>query len=499
MFQREARAICFRRGWWNGAWVVAPIGSAPLWLLLANGNGGDSQRAVEGQVMCYVASIAALLFRWWSSGNYAKELGWGFLLVGHAAWFALPAAYQVLAPNVWFGAWVATPIEDQALLTGGQLIALFLLGNGVGYHAVRRIPQGIQKAPRGDVVVRQEHRLLLCVVALAFGVVPYAAFGGGLQATIEGVLAGRADKAWAASPESGYESSTAQTLFWLTRAFLVAAATLSGCYLTGRASMNVATRIGLSVVFCAATALVYFDQGTRSMLLMAVVPPCVVGMLAHSVVPHGFQRKRILATGAIVGAVLVSVTQLQLYYRSERSRQTMDVQRARDILAMKQQSDFFTETAIAVEAARVVPEARDLSEKPLWLFVVNVIPRVLWTEKPRPETIRVYTLHRWGVDIWEKGGNALPSVVGQYYMNWSWCGVAWAGCLFGMLGGGFGKVAQRGCLQSEWFAIGVSGLTFVFVSFRALTPGFHYATVAIAVCVVSYMLLTNLTRHARPI
>ncbi|MDH5647870.1 MAG: hypothetical protein OEZ01_17800, partial [Candidatus Heimdallarchaeota archaeon] len=141
----------------------------------------------------------------------------------------------------------------------------------------------------------------------------------------------------------------------------------------------------------------------------------------------------------------------------------------------RQQTDFFTETAIAVDIKNNLIR-RNLFESPVSFFVTNLIPRAIWPDKPKSIVMWHYSLYRRGVDIWEKGGNALPSVVGQYYLSFGTIGVIWAGILYGSIFGliqkNIEKVAE---VKSEQILLLFTLLSFLFLSFRFLSPGLHYS------------------------
>ncbi|HYP27606.1 MAG TPA: O-antigen polymerase [Blastocatellia bacterium] len=481
-------------GWFKGFLLSAPLWVGMLIIILyqIGGTPSPSKALVVAHVCVYSMSVIALLWMWYVRRRYYEDLGWVFLLVGHLAWFGLPALYQAVAPGIWFGDWVSIEIPNGALLTASLLISLFLFANGVGYHLIKRNmrKKGVVPSVPKECLVERDHRLMLVILIFLIGLIPYLLFGGSLTEVVVGVLAGRADKAWAVSPESGYEGNMLNTLFWLTRAFLLSSGVLSGCYLVSTLKLSRVEKAAYFLIFLLVAALVYFDQGTRSILLLCVVPVFVLYVLRRTQSGLGFSRSRLLVLGVTGASVLLALTQVQMYFRLERTRDSLTESSISELLSPRQQNDFFSETAIAVVVHDSLPHG-ELRESPLLFFVVNPIPRALWPNKPMPETMWHYSSHRWGVDIWDKGGNALPSVVGQYYIDWGIAGVLWAGLMYGMFAAWMERVATGRRQYYEFVALGLSGMAFMLISFRFLAPGFHYSTLILAVILLIYFKLNK--------
>jgi len=486
-------------GWFKGLLLSAPLWTGMLIVILyqISGAASPSKALIIAHVSVYATSAIALLWMWYLRRRYYEDLGWVFLLVGHLVWFGLPALYQAAVPGIWFGDWTRMEIPNEALLTASMLISLFLFANGIGYHFIKRNTRkrGIVPTVPKECLVHRRHRVILVIGVFLVGLIPYFLFGGSLMEVIVGVLAGRADKAWAVSPESGYEGNMLNTLFWLTRAFLITSGVLSGCYLVSGLKLSRMERVTFILVFLLVSALVYFDQGTRSILLLSVIPVFVLYVLRRTQTGLGFSRSRLLMLGVTGAASLLALTQIQMYFRLERTRDSLTESSVSDLLSPKQQSDFFSEAATAVVVHDALPQG-ELHESPLLFFVLNPIPRALWPNKPMPETMWHYSSYRWGVDIWDKGGNALPSVVGQYYMDWGVIGVLWAGLMYGMFAAWMERIATGKRQYYEFVGLGLSGLAFMLISFRFLAPGFHYSTLIMAVILLIYFKLSKINRHA---
>jgi len=452
--------------------------------------------AIAAQVLAYGATILALVWCAVSRRRFLTDAAWLFLLAGHAIWFALSAVYQVLAPDLWFGDWIGMPVPDAALLRAGQLISVFLAANGVAYLVVKgtRRPPGFG-LPEGFVVPRA-HRVFVVLALFGVGLVPYVMYGGGIAEIIDGILAERGSKAWTSGVNAVLISSSQNTFFWISRAFLVTGTVMSGAYfLLDRASGPI-ERLVHGGVFGLTLLIVYFDQGTRSYLAMAVLPLVVLLIQRASFFRGAFRPRRLLGLAVALAVVMVVATQFQELFRTEHDRERLDEITLLDLASPQQDIDFFTETANAVVVAEdYLPEP--LHESALLFFAINPVPRVLWPEKPVPVTQWHYTLYRWGIDIFEKGGNALPSVVGQYYMGFGVLGVVWIGLVFGAFAGFLGRILSRDEPRFEVVLVVLSALTFQFLSFRYFAPSFHYATVLLFVIVSGYSWHARRARSAR--
>jgi len=427
-----------------------------------------SRAVIRTAAVTYAIVVAALLVESiMAAGN--RRVGWIMLLTAHAFWFAMPACVQSLVPDLWFGDWIGMNIDEKYLALAAALIGLFLLCGAAAYwltSMMGKLPTPTRRSP----VPRRNDVLLIAL--LLFGLFPYleyAASGGG-AGMLTLMLMGRADKPW--RYETFYAGASTNTVFWISQASLVAAGSLGilgALFARGRMrrSLN-------ALVAVLAIAIVFLDQGTRSLTAMLVMPAGLVWMFVS---PSRVVRKAVWA-GPLLGFVLLAATQLQFYLRTDHDRAQLREKSIAEVLAPRQHNDFFTETALA---ASIVPEERDyIEESPEWIILTNIVPRSLWEGKPVPQTFWVYSFYRWGRDVFVTGGNAIPSVVGQYYMNWGWAGVVWAGMLFGASFAWLDRLAMRSHGNPYLLLVPFTWMVFLFVAFRYLGPGFHYSAVLLS-------------------
>lgn len=445
-------------------------------------SGYPSHLALKVQILCYSACVLLLGINWLLRRKYLQELGLGLLLMGHFFWFAAPASYQVLSSNTWFGSWSGIPVSDEALSKACLQISVFLLMNGLFYHLVAKKDEPLASYRRLKTRLSRGVRIVLILMFLTIGVLPYLFTGSNISNLLTEITAGRGDKAWVLSPGSAdaYVGNATNTFFWLTRAFLISSGVLAGTFLVLRRQESTRSNAAYLLALLISVFTIFFDQGTRGYMAILLIPILAIWAIESATTQGNSFRavRKLFVRLIILGIGLLLLTQAQLLTRinADLSFDTAD-----SLLSLRSQNDFFTETAYGIEVKDSGVEIT--YESPILLFLVNPIPRFLWPEKPRSEVIWSYSFYRWrGHDIWEKGGNALPSVVGQYYLIGGSLGVIWIGSLFGLLAGWLGNIAQGRTIES--FLFSVSGLAVLFMSFRWFGPGLHYSTVVLALVAI---------------
>jgi oligosaccharide repeat unit polymerase len=461
--------------------------------LLGSAIGVYSKEIITVEVILYSTSVLLLSLIWLSKGRYLPEMGWGFLLLGHLIWFALPALYQVLSPSVWFGDWINWPVSDDAVHKAVLLVSLFLFFNYLGFHFRNLSNTHHPISEPGHFLISPRHRTIILILLLLVGTTPYFLYGSSLQEVILDILSGRGDKAWSLMSYEAYEGSIVMTIFWISRAFLVSSVVLAGIFITHDSLRLTFSKAIHVLILCTGLVILWFDQGTRSIIMMAVVPFLLPYVLKLSTRGKSLSKPFVfLFVGLLTSVILLSVTQFQLFYRKDVTRDYLQEATIIEIVSPRQQVDFFTETAIAVIVREIRGE--NYGESPLIFFVSNLVPRVLWEGKPKSEIMWYYSLHRWGIDIWEKGGNALPSIVGQYFIAWGYAGVVWIGALLGFVTRVLSGQTGKNNISCEYLAIFVSAFTYILMSFRFLSPGFHYSTIVLLIVYYLYAFLFSRKR-----
>jgi hypothetical protein len=217
------------------------------------------------------------------------------------------------------------------------------------------------------------------------------------------------------------------------------------------------------------------ESGTRSSLIQCLFPALVLY----------YRRGLLMALGTSLarGALLVVVVLMALAASNAqlRLRDGGDPE-ATDFTV--RHSELVSETAFAFA---VMDRVQDYSyDSPFLHIITGPIPRVLWSDKPEIKALIVYTRYIWGTDITVRGGNTLPSIVGQYYLGWGWFGIFEIGLWLGLLVR-LGDNASHRLAPTATGHVGYAALLiWVFVGFRTL--GFFFFMPAAMTVVMGWLL-----------
>ncbi len=453
---------------WNDARAAAVVdlltaGSAVVVTLAA----GSLVELAAKPVALYVC-ITALAILASSLKRRPHSTGHIVLASAFAFWYAVPGVLALcVSPSAL--ELLPEPTTDADLLTAARALASFQFAALLAFHCRAQRSGKRWREPIGA------YRLLPAVLCGSFllGLAPYALLGSGLSTTVEDILESRAtEKAWASTSQLGTEISaftavTSSLLIGGSMLLLVSAQCLP---------LRRLTRAALLLLGLLGSTLVYFDQGTRSVFALIVVPPLALAFRRlYAKTPRMAVASAVLAAG-----LMVVVLQFQMLYRSAWTRESLRGGLFTDLVTMHGTADFFSET---VYACYLVPGERDYFRESVALqFLIGPIPRVLWPEKPVFEMIWFYSKRRANVDIYEGGGNILPGVVAQQYMSWGFGTVVLTALLMGYCAAAIDRrIAAGGAVgagRSPEEAVMVMALVWLGVSYRLLSPGFLYPVLA---------------------
>jgi oligosaccharide repeat unit polymerase len=304
----------------------------------------------------------------------------------------------------------------------------------------------------------------------------YFTLGGNLSTIITGILESRAiEKPWLQTENLG--NTTTAFAYVTSSAMVGSACLLWSSSLDQRLRMTFRVLVWLIALFV--TAIIYFDHGTRSIVALALFPYLIMWILKLST------RSRLysLVVCLFVLTIAVILLQFQMLYRADYTRSEIFNLLFQQWFTLGGTIDYFKETLFAV---RIVPEDHDYFQESAFLqFLISPIPRFIWDDKPASELIWFYTLSRSNVDIYLRGGNILPGIVGQYYMSWSWLGPIMIGMLFGWLSKRFDSFLSRAEMEHQPYicVVGIMLVVWLFISYRLFSPGFFYPVVSTAAVV----------------
>lgn len=429
----------------------------------------------------FVSSFTLLLKEARSSIE-SRRLGKLAILLGFVGWYAWPAMFRLWSTSSWFDEDLPVYIYDDTVVLTVLYLALFLftwlmisqlLGNK------RLADAEPQPAPQTNSSVLVVMALLAC----AIGFIPYLVSGLSISEIIAAVGASRSmDKPWAYAEHLGNDTSP---FLYLASSMRTAGAGLLLIAMQDR-RVGSGLRFVTALVALVVTVLTYFDQGTRSVFAILVLPAVLLLFIkAWS------QSKRRAGIVLLVSAlVFFFALQYQLLFRSDKTRDEMSDLFFEGWTTLSGTTDYFMETALAVE---LVPTYHDFfRESALLQFVTSPIPRFVWAAKPIPQVSWYYTLMRWGVDIYTERGNVFPGIVGQYYMSWGWFGSVLLGIILAAASKKCDDFLSRASPLSDpyHFAVGAMLAVWLLITYRYLSPGFVYPVI----CAAGIVALSKLTR-----
>lgn len=402
-----------------------------------------------------------------------QQFGRLLFVGGFIGWYALPALLAALNPEQVFGRDLPATISPQTVLVALGALSLFFLSWATSYaFLTRNDNESNDHRPPALAVSRGRLYLLLAGAAL-IGLLPYILSEMSPTAIIATIVESRAVvKPWSYNENLGNQTSA---LLYLGSSFLAAAACLSWITVLDR-RLHPLLRAFCSLMALALTLLIYFDQGTRSVTVLVLLPALLLLFMRL----RRRSRASFVLAILLTGAVLVFLLQFQLLFRTNYTRGSVNDLLLEDWTTFGGTSDYFSETLFAIH---IVPKYHDFfRESALLQFVVSPIPRFIWEDKPATQVTWFYTLMRWGIDIYSESGNVFPGIVGQYYMSWGWFGPI----IIGFIMAWFTRLADRLLLRTDSdrspyrFLLGAMLATWILITYRFLSPGFLYPVLIVA-------------------
>lgn len=431
-------------------------GAAVGALLLAD---SATETVARGMVVVYGVALMAVVVGY--AGRFIRGEAWilALFLGGHLFWFGIPAVAVALSGD-WFGEAAGYGLEPREVVAATAYISLFaaIPLTLYGVSASRRRRPSLDSDPPLETL---KNLWLIIAILAAIGLTPVALVGGSLREIVDGILASRSSlKPW------GGATLSSTPLYVIGRACLIASSGLGLLVAAARGPRQ--KRLLAAAVALVGAAVTYFDSGTRSWTIVLLLPPVMV--VARPEVQKGRFRRWVVAA-PLLTALLLWLSSMQMAFRTSGFARLSEAGLDGAI-----DNEYLTETGFAVKlVSEKIPYIR---ESVLLLFLTNPIPRVLWEGKPYSRVVQAYGLARRGRDEYlEYGASSLPSIVGQFYMSWGALGVIEisivAGGILICLERRWGASSQVRLSQYLYAMVGV----WLFVSFRAMLPGFHYPVV----------------------
>lgn len=416
-------------------------------------------------LLAVVVAAVSVATKWETlSGN----LGYLLVLCSVLFWFLLPAFEILLSEGREFGDRYNLTVKDTSVCWAFTQLALFLSVFVTTYWWLCRLNFFLrltfsQREPRSFLLV-------LIVLTLLAGLSPYFLFGDSLQSVISDILAARSlIKPWEGPGVLGDERSA---LLNLSLALLVAAGSFVGTWgLLTRANTGLRV-IGVTVCIAVAT-LIYFDQGTRTWVALALLPPFVAWGVANG-------RDRRLWKGlALLSLLGILQAAFEIVRNARTEGWTRETIETVSLYTPHFDNDFMTDLVMSVD---LVPKLHGYFGFGDFLaFVVNPVPRAIWPDKPISPILLFYNEQVYR-DFLTTSSTKLPSIVGQFYMSLGFFGVA----LLGLLAAFVAVFTSRSLSSVDIFVVHGGALVAVwwFLQFRGLLPGWIYPLIV-------YFLLTR--------
>jgi hypothetical protein len=291
-------------------------------------------------------------------------------------------------------------------------------------------------------------------LALIAWVPTLVANGGSLGAAMNSLLMMRAGEA------------TKQDLGLLHHLYLVGFA--GGAFAIARLVLwlpgNMPLRVTTSVIML---VLVFLLEGSRFNLGFLIVPGVLLLLLPTRDPALGRRRR---ARAGLLGIAAILLVLVQGAVRTTGLLETEPRTEETSFVDTLERGffghDHFGAALIAID---VIGTRGDYFYEPMLpFFFTHYVPRSIWPGKPAMISWTTYN-----EEVTQgRAFNVTPSVVGQYYMNWSYFGVASVGLFFGWFAALSQFWVSRVDLRRQTISALIAGLMlcFVLLSFRMLHP-----------------------------
>jgi len=392
---------------------------AAAFALVVGDHGKDTMTIVA--VVSFASCLLALTRCYLQIGR-STEMPTLVILIAFLFWFYLPAIYTGFSTEQWVGrkAFVAITNYHAMLAFLAVNTALFGVCLTAGIRLSRRRSHFLGRPFGSGSITANNRNVTILVAGMAIALVFYVITAGGPGAALKHILSSRTGaQPWS---HKGYQASSLTPLHVIATSLLTAVA-VGAFHLALKSTVSIKRRLVLAMVGVVSVTWVAVGTGTRSLVIGAVLPP--LALYIRAAMTHRFTRR--YSRFLVVGAILVGLLIASGIQRSYRRTAKTDA----EIVVKIDDNDFMTMTAYAFAVHE--REGRFFHDSAVWHIVTGPIPRVLWKGKPEMTSMLRYTYYVWGIDVSQRGGNTLPSIVGQYYMSWGWLGVLELALFLGLI------------------------------------------------------------------
>ncbi|MDD1778126.1 MAG: oligosaccharide repeat unit polymerase [Candidatus Helarchaeota archaeon] len=425
----------------------------------------ESARAM---VVALALSSAGLLYRGLRSREFIKQLAATALFGGFFIWYAYPAAITLFSSSQEIGVDLPVVIDPETIFRSLVLLSLFLLSAAISIKVFGGNQLAKMSVLKSRPMTDSHILLLLVLTGCTIGLLPIFILSSGFNSALKSILQSRIiEKPWLQIENLGNQSSA---FTYLTSSILIASVSLLWIIIYQGRRKAPGVRIALGALALTISAILFLDQGTRSVSALIFLPPIIL-VIQNKLRQYRF-RSVVLAV--LLVFLVVFVLQFQLVFRTEYDRSHLNESLFKNWATLGGTIDYFKETLLA---ASLVPGYHDYFKESILLqFISSPIPRFIWPSKPASTLVWYYSLWRLNIDIYQGKGNTFPGIVGQFYMSWGVFGPILVGLLMGWISARINFFLFRASFINDPFktATGALWAVWIFMSYRVLSPGFLY-------------------------
>ena len=422
-------------------------------------------------LILFSCSVILLLYRIKDGLNIGNYGSISFIL-GFIVWYSYPAFVTFFFPSYQLDIKYTKFIDKEIYLLGIVYISVFLtsgvlasfLFNPYKYSKFKFIQFVSNRETNPRIII------IFALSLFSLGIMSYFYWESNFMEIISDIIESRAiEKPWLQSSNLG--DAISPFSFAISSAMVSATFLMWTFTIDKRASMILRAFGGLVALL--STLIIYFDQGTRAIFLMIIIPAVAVKI---TLIKRESSSASILLFLLFITFIFFAV-QFQALYRASFSREFLPELFFEKFLILGGTIDYFKETLFAIS---LVPDYHDyFKESALLHFIISPIPRIIWPDKPASELVWFYTFFRWNIDIYTQSGNVLPGIIGQYYMSWGWLGPIIIGAILGVLTKYLDLILSKINIENDpyKFALGIFMSVWIIISYRLLSPAFFYPIV----------------------
>jgi len=432
----------------------------------------SSPSVVRSLVLLLLICSVLLVIRRIRRGWRDEKLAGLAVTIGFLGWYAFPAFINYYSEGNSFVYNLPISLDQDNAIWAVTYLSLFLFIWVLAAYYFAKIRLFRPIFPTVFYETNPVRLTFLGIACCAVGFIPYVVSGMGISEVFSLIFRSRlAEKPWIYVENLGN--------FWSPFLYMAHSSMAAGtCILwlvTQEKSFPLYRKLVIGAYAFLVSLLIFFDQGTRSIMALIVLPVLLIKLLEI----WKFSKIRFVISSFVLGVIFLALLQFQLFFRISGIPALLPYPQLLKWATLDDTTDMFSET---VYSLNLVPASHDFfRESVLVQFLVSPIPRFMWPSKPASQVVWFYTLHRWGIDIYEGGGNVFPGIVGQSYMSWGGWGPIFLGLFMGWLSSRVDDFlfCTNNFPDLYYRAIGVIMSVWILLSYRVLSPGFLYPVIIV--------------------